>query len=381
MTKLAEELEKFWHSRLLKDFPQQNLDSRNSVVRWLLGEDIARFEQMSPSELLIAKQAMDYRYRILQGRYLDTKPTQAYRNLINRLGSLMMLRNKIRTWVALSRDRKRAVADVLQEVIQEMLNSDRYIQKQIAWIAQCSNQSTLRDALLFTSIEEYCLRPVRNQPLLVYRFVNFLRRAQRGGVTNVPQKDIVRLISEEVTLDEEDAPVSLLDAKAVADYQQEQDWEEQQLLRLKVKQEFSQYLRENVGELETKWLNLYLQGSSQDAIAKSLKLPVKQVYRIREKVSYHAIRVFAIKGQPELVANWLEISLKQHNLGLTPHQWIEYWEELEPLQRQILEGIKEGKKLDMIAQDLKWKTHKVLGEWSKLYLKAQQFRVLSSKEV
>ncbi len=381
MTKLAEELEQFWHSRLLKDFPQQSLDSRNSVVRWLLGEDRARFEQMSPSELLIAKQAMDYRYRILQGRYLDSKPTQAYRNLINRLGSLMMLRNKIRTWVALSRDRKRAVADVLQEVIQEMLNSDRYIQKQIAWIAQCSDQSTLRDALLFTSIEEYCLRPVRNQPLLVYRFVNFLRRAQRGGVTNVPQKDIVRLISEEVTLDEEDAPVSLLDAKAVADYQQEQDWEEQQVLRLKVKQEFSHYLRENVGELETKWLNLYLQGSSQDAIAKSLNLPVKQVYRIREKVSYHAIRVFAIKGQPELVANWLEISLKQHNLGLTPNQWIEYWDNLEPLQRQILEGIKEGKKLDMIAQDLKWKTHKVLGEWSKLYLKAQQFRVLSSKEV
>lgn len=374
MTKLANDLEQDWYSRLAKDLPQVGQDTQTDIVRWLLGEDLERFEPMNHQQFKIAKQAMDYRYRILQQRYLGVKPTRAYRNLINRLGSLMMLRNRIRTWVALSRDRQRAVTDVIQEMIQEMLNSDRYIQRQINWIAQCTEDMSLRDALLLTSIEEYCLRPVRNQPLLVYRFVNFLRRSQRGGLTHVPQKEMVRMISDEVTLDEEDAPISLLDAQAVGAYQQEQDGEEQQLLRVKVQQEFEQYLRDNVGELETRWLKLYLQGRSQEAIAKDLNLPVKQVYRIREKVSYHAIRVFAIKGQTELVTNWLEVSLQQHGLGLTPQQWEQYWQELTPRQRQVIDLLKQGKNPDEIAQELKWKTHKVVGEWSKLYLKAQALR-------
>ena len=374
MTKLANELQQDWYSRLAKDVPHMDQNGRADIVRWLLGEDLERFEQMNHQQLKIAKQAMDYRYRILQQRYLGVRPTQAYRNLINRLGSLMMLRNRIRTWVALSRDRQRAVTDVIQEMIQEMLNSDRYIQRQIVWIAQCTQDTNISDALLLTSIEEYCLRPVRNQPLLVYRFVNFLRRSQRGGLTHVPQKEMVRMISDEVTLDEEDAPVSLLDAQAVSEYQQEQDGEEQQLLRAKVQQEFEQYLRENVGELETRWLRFYLQGRSQEAIAKALDLPVKQVYRIREKVSYHAIRVFAIKGQTELVTNWLEISLQQHGLGLTPQQWEQYWQDLTPRQQKVLDLLKQGKSPDDIAQELKWKTHKVVGEWSKIYLKAQAFR-------
>ncbi|BAS56702.1 hypothetical protein NIES2135_39820 [Leptolyngbya boryana NIES-2135] len=36
-----------------------------------------------------------------------------------------------------------------------------------------------------------------------------------------------------------------------------------------------------------------------------LDMPIKQVYRLREKVNYHAVRVFAQKSQPELVTEWL----------------------------------------------------------------------------
>ncbi len=178
---------------------------------------------------------MDYRYRIWRQRYLRVSPTQAYRHLSARLGSLVMLRNKIRTWVALSRERQRAVADVLQEVIQEMLNSDRYIQGQIAWIAKCSQDERLRNSLLLASVEEYCMRPIRNQPLLVYRFVNFLRRSQRGGMNQVPQSEIVRLVSEEVSGDEGDSSVSWLDSQAIADYQETENGEEQQALRMTVR--------------------------------------------------------------------------------------------------------------------------------------------------
>lgn len=377
MGKWAGKLEQDWRKRLASDYPDQSPETRESIIRWLIGENLERFDTMMPNQLEIVSQAMDYRYRILRQRYLGVEPVRAYRNLTTRLASLVTLRNKIKTWVSLSRDRQRAVVDVLQEVIQELLNSDRYIQKQIAWIGQCTDDSRLREALLLTTIEEYCLRPIRNQPLLVYRFVNFLRRSQRGGMTHVPEGDQVRLVSEEVTPDEMDAPVSLLDSQAVAEYQETQAFEEQQTLRMSVRQEFEAYLRENLGSEAAEWLRLYLQGQSQEAIAKALNKPIKEVYRLREKISYHAIRVFSIKGKPELVASWLETSLQEHSLGLTPAQWEEFWENLTPLQRQLLEQQKAGKSLEAIAKDLNLKINQVIGEWSKLYLAAQAIRSAS----
>ena len=377
MAKLADELEQDWQNRLSIDYPEQNPTTSKSIIRWLLGENLERFDTMMPNDLAVASQAMDYRYRILRQRYLGIEPKRAYSNLTTRLAGLVTLRNKIRTWVSLSRDRQRAVVDVLQEVIQELLNSDRYIQKQIVWIAQCTDDMRLRDTLLLTSIEEYCLRPIRNQPLLVYRFVNFLRRSQRGGMTHVPEGDLVRVVSEEVTPDDTDAPVSLLDNQAVADYQDAQAWEEQQTLRMSVRQEFEAYLAENLGSEAAQWLKLYLQGQSQEAIASALNKPVKDVYRLREKISYHAIRVFSIKEKSELVASWLENSLHDHSLGLTPNQWQEYWESLTPDQRRLLELLKAKKPIEAIAKDLNLKVNQVIGEWSKLYLAAQALRSAS----
>jgi hypothetical protein len=377
MTELAEQLKQDWRTRLASDYPAQSSTTRESIIGWLLGENVERFDTLLPAQLAIAKQAMDYRYRILQQRYLGVGPERAYRNLITRLAGLVTLRNKIRTWVSLSRDRQRAVIDVLQEVIQELLNSDRYIQKQIAWIAQCTDDNRLRDALLLTSVEEYCLRPIRNQPLLVYRFVNFLRRSQRGGLTHVPEGDLVRLVSEEVTPEETDAPVSLLDHQAVTDYQDAQASEEQQVLRASVRQEFEVYLIEKLGPEAAQWLQLYLQGRSQEAIASALGKPVKDIYRLREKITYHAIRVFSIKEKPELVASWLETSLEEHSFGLTPAQWELFLETLTPVQRQLLEQRKAGKTLEVLAKDFNLKTNQVIGEWSKLYLAAQALRSAS----
>lgn len=371
---LATDLAQDWRSRLRADYPGQSAASSESIIQWLLGNDLERFETLNRTQIEIAQQAMEYRYRILRQRYLDIGPERAYRNLMTRLGSLMLLRNKIRTWVALSRDRHRAVADVLQEVIQELLQSDRYMQQQMAWIAKCTNNSKLRNALLFASTEEYCLRPIRNQPLIVYRFVNYLSRSQRGGLTQVPTRDLIRLVSEEMLTDDSDNPISLLDDRAMAQYQDTQAINEQQALRTEVKQEFESYLAQQLGEAAVQWLQMYLQGKSQEAIAQSLNLDIKQVYRLREKISYHAVRVFALKAQSELVANWLETSLQEHSFGLTPEQWQQYLEKLTPRQRQIIELLQAGKDFEAIAQDLKLKTHQIMGEWSKLYLTAQALR-------
>jgi DNA-binding CsgD family transcriptional regulator len=374
MTKDLEKLALDWQKRLAVECPEQSEATRKSIILWLLGSDSKRFDMFNPKELEIAKQAMEYRWRILRQRYLGLGRERAYRNLITRLGSLATLRNKIQTWVALSRDRQRSVIDVLQEVLQELLQNDTYMQQQMVDIAKYTSDRRLADALLFASTEEYCLRPVRNQPLLAYRFVNYLRRTQRGGLTQVPSRDLVRLVSEEVLTDDSDNRVNLVDSQAIAEYQEAQQLEEQQALRQSVQREFEHYLQENLGTEAVEWLRLYLQGKSQEEIAKRLNKPTREVYRLREKISYHAVRVFALKGKPELVDSWLSISLEEHNLGLTQSQWQQLHEKLTPLARQILDLRRGGKSIEDIAQQLKLKTHQVLGEWTKVYLAAQALR-------
>ena len=374
MIKLAADLTQDWRSRLANDCPEQSAATRESIIRWLIGKDVQRLDGVDSSQVEIIQQAMAYRYNILRQRYLGASPQQAYRQLITRLSSYVLLRNKIRTLVALSRDRSRQVTDVLQEVLQELLQSDRYMQQQMSWIADCTNDVKLRNALLLATMEEYCLRPIRNQPLLVYRFVNYLRRTSRGGVTQVPINDRVRLVSEELLNEDSDRPLSLLDTQIVNEYQDQQALEEQQAQRRLVEQEFVNYLSAQLGAKAVQWLQLYLQGKSQEAIAQRLNLSVQEVYRLREKISYHAVRVFGLKHQPELVSDWLGNSLLEHSFGLTLQQWQQYWERITPRQRQVIDLKKAGKNNEEIAKALNLKSHQVMTEWSKLYLTAQTVR-------
>ncbi len=374
MTSEAEKLALYWRNRLVDECPQHSEATRESIVKWLLGSDKQRFENLNIKELKIAKQAMEYRYRILCQRYLGVGRERAYRNLITRLGSLATLRSKIQTWISLSRDRQRQVLDVLQEILQELLQSDSYMLSQMACIAEFTDDSRLRNALVFASLEEYCMRPIRNQPLLVYRFVNYLKRIQRGGLTQVPTKDLVRLVSEEVLSEDGENRVSLIDQNAIEDYVEVEKAQQQELQRQLVKEQFEEYLMENLGEDARIWLQMYLKGFTQDAIAKKLGRPIKEIYRLREKIGYHAVRVFALKDKPELVSNWLETSLSEHNLGLTPKQWEQLQTKLSPVQKQVLEMLKMDKSIEEIAKHLKRKTHQVMGEWAKIYLAAQAVR-------
>ena len=370
----AQALAQEWKTRLQEDYPNHNSDIHNSIVCWLLGDNPSRLETLTPVQQEMASKGREFLYRILGQRYLDVSPERAYQNLMQRLSGLVMLRQKIRAWVNTSRDRQRSVIDVLQEVVQEMLNSDRYLQQQMAKIAECTKNPHLRNSLLLASVEEYCVRPVRNQPLLVYRFVNYLRRTQRGGLTQVPVKEWVKLISEDITPSDTEDRLSLLDAVVTSEYQDTEAMEQQHQLRSKVEEEFEKYLAEKVDQKAAEWLKLYIRGNTQDEIAQALNMPVKQVYRLREKVSYHAIRVFALKQQPELIASWLEISLNEHGLGLTSRQWQEYWQNLNSQQRHLIEALKSGATIEEIGKKLNLKTNQVISEWTKLYLAAQSLR-------
>jgi hypothetical protein len=373
MTKVIDRITTKWQERIQAECSGQPIATQTSILNWLLGADRERLEDLDLERANIADRAIDYRMRILLQRYLGLPPARAYKNLMQRLGGIAVLRDKIRAWLSLSGDRQRQVVDVLQEVIQEMLQGDKYIQQQIAWIGQCTRNPRLRDTLLFASIEEYCLRPIRNQPLLAYRFVNYLRRAQKGGVTNVPQGDLVRLVSDEI-IGDSDSTISLLDNIAIDDYHQQQEWAENQLTRDRVKAELHTYLTEHLGQEAGQWLDLYLQGKTPESIAIALKMEIKQVYRLREKINYHTLKVFAIDAEPELVAQWLQISLQEHNLGLTTSQWEQFCGGLEPDRREILLGLQAGTSIESLAKSLQLKTNQVMGIWRKIYLAAQKIR-------
>ena len=296
-----------WHTKLVAELPAA-VNHHDAIVKWLVGNDSTRYSDLSNAQLNILKNAMDFRYRILRDRYLNTAPDKSYRNLLQRLSGIFLIRNKIQTWIALSRDRARSVVDVLQEVIQELMQQDAYLQQQTAWIGKCTMDGRLRNALMMATTEEYCLRPVRNQPLLMYRFVNYLKRSQRGGMTQVPCNDFIRLVSDEMGMgDESEGAVNLLDASAVADYQEAETQAQQQEARSAVVSSLVLYLDEKVGPDASQWLRLYLQGNTQEVIAERMNLPIKQIYRLREKVGYHAIKVFSVKKQPELMNEWLGI--------------------------------------------------------------------------
>ncbi|PSN18285.1 hypothetical protein C7271_13350 [filamentous cyanobacterium CCP5] len=372
---VAEDIAQEWRLRLQRDHPNQNADVLDSLIEWLIGEDKQRYEDLEASDLGIARRAIDYRYRILQQRYWDVSPERAYRQLIKRLSSLFLIRNKVGTWIALSRDRQRSVVDVIQEIIQEMLQSDRNLAQQLGWIASCTESPRLRNLLTLATIEEYCLRPIRNQPLIVYRFVNYLRRIQKGGMTQVPSSEKIRLISEEISGDNPDSTLSLLDFEAVSVYEEQQNLTEQQIARERVKTQFMNYLADTLDETAVDWLELYLKGYSQEAIAKRLGLPTRQVYRLREKVSYHAIKVFTLKEQPDLVFGWLKTSLKHHNFGLTPAEWEAFWQQRTDAERRLLTACKQLDSLEKAARQLNYKsTKQVQTLWAQLYLDAQAIR-------
>ncbi len=370
----AEKITQAWQQRLATELPEQSDSVRTCIVGWLMGEDTQRFEEAAPKELKIFTQALDYRYQILRQRYWQVSPDQAYKRLIKRLSSLFLVRSKVRTWIALSRDRRRTVTDVLQEVIQEMLQSDRHLRQQVAWIGQCTPRDRLRNLLMLATVEEYCLRPIRNQPLLVYRFVNYLRRSQRGGMTQVPAKELIRLVSEEISTGEPDSSLSLLDTEALSQYEFAQQVQEERLQREHVKQRFGDYLQDTLDETAAQWLELHLQGHTQEVIAQRLGMSIKEAYRLREKIRYHAIRVYTLKEDPDLVLGWLKTSLKDHNLGLSPSQWQQFCQERPPLQQQILTQMKSGQTLDDIAKTQNLKPRQVTGEWAQIYLAAQAIR-------
>jgi DNA-binding NarL/FixJ family response regulator len=194
-------------------------------------------------------------------------------------------------------------------------------------------------------------------------------------MTQVPSAELIQLISEEIGTDDADGTLSLLDFEALDRYEAQKEYEAQQFARQAVKQQFADYLSDKLGDTAVQWLELHLQGYAQDSISRQLGLNVREAYRLREKISYHAIRIFTIKEQPDLVFSWLKTSLQQHNLGLTLTEWDVFWCDLSEDQQTLLNLFKSGHSVDEVAQSFELTPKQVTSKWAELYLLAQEVRM------
>lgn len=182
---IADELELIWQARLLRDYPQQTSENRQSIARWLLGENLAELDRATPNEIAIFARVLDRRYKILRKRYLGIEPVSAYRHLIERLSLLMMSCPRSRRWIIASRDRHQAALQLIEKVVRELLTGDSYIQDQLDWIARCTQDMQLRNALLLASLEEYCYRSIKDKPLLIHRAIDMLFVTMFGNRVSV----------------------------------------------------------------------------------------------------------------------------------------------------------------------------------------------------
>jgi hypothetical protein len=271
-TYLLNELKSLWQTKLHKDCPEYHQQDKDSIFNWLLQEDLERFDRLTLKELALINQQINYRWRILRQRYLKIEPALAYHRLMLRLCSLIIHCCSVPHLVATNRSFQWSLVDAIESVIQEILNSDRYIQYQIRLITRCTHDPRLREALSLATLEEYCLRSIHNQPLVYYHFISFLN-AQ--GLNQDERKKLSCF-------------------KAILKEQAIVNWEKQQLECLQVQRKLESYLAENVSFLAVRWLRLYLLGNSQNTIAKTLNISVKQVQQLQEKVKDNARQVLCL---------------------------------------------------------------------------------------
>ena len=168
MAQTIAELRCQWQQRLDRECPHETDRDRQSILDWLLDENFQQWTN-STQQLAIFNKNIDYRFSILQHRYLNQPPTYAYKNLMCRFSNLPTIRILIASQISPSKESQRTILDAIEQVILDILQHDRDIKHQIEWIARCTDNSQLRDRLLFASLEAYCLQIARPEAVVAVR--------------------------------------------------------------------------------------------------------------------------------------------------------------------------------------------------------------------
>lgn len=143
-------------------------------------------------------------------------------------------------------------------------------------------------------------------------------------------------------------------------------------LRENVIQELIAYLEERQQNDCADYFVLRLQDLPTQEIESILGLTPRQRDYLQQRFKYHLMR-FALSHRWELVHQWLEADLDR-NLGLSPSQWQEFQEKIEPKQRELLRLKQEGFPDSEIAQSLGCTANQVNKRWFKLLNLAWEIR-------
>lgn len=143
-------------------------------------------------------------------------------------------------------------------------------------------------------------------------------------------------------------------------------------LRENVVQELIAYLEERQQNDCADYFSLRLQDLPTQEIEAILGLTPRQRDYLQQRFKYHLMR-FALSHRWELVHEWLEADLDR-NLGLTPAQWQQFQEQLEPDQKDLLRLKQQGVPDTEIAQKLDCTVNQVNKRWFKLLNLAWEIR-------
>lgn len=169
MTKNLQQLQSVWHKRLIEELPQQSKNQRQSIIRWLFDRKTSLHltQGLKVNELAKFNQVLEYRYGLLQKRYLTVNSSQGYRRLMSRLGAVAAQYCSQKRMKYCQQSQKELL-ELIQQVLQKLIKEDTWLKQAFVGINQGTCDRQLRDALILTTLEEYCLRPMENQPFFLY---------------------------------------------------------------------------------------------------------------------------------------------------------------------------------------------------------------------
>ncbi len=166
-------LKAVWRKRLLRELPYSDQQKCQSILSWLVTHESEH--KLAPHELATVNERLNYRYRILRQRYLYVDSNQAYRQLITRLGSVVLGIAPVQTWIKRHSTSHQETLRLIHKVVQELLDNDLHVQQKIDQILRCTTDPHLRKALVLATVEEYCMSTVQNQPLLIHLLRQYLQ--------------------------------------------------------------------------------------------------------------------------------------------------------------------------------------------------------------
>lgn len=260
------------------------------------------------------------------------------------------------------------IKDFLQGFYLETLNAFR---KEAQLSASYRPQTLLELAEYMAFTERYGKRRIplargRSQQLIILRSQTFSQQQPKESFVDLEQA--AEGSSSESDTNWNDASVQQVRAAMVTESVES----ESDSLRQTVVTELMAYLEEHKQQDCADYFALRLQDLPTREIEEILGLTPRQRDYLQQRFKYHLLR-FAFGHRWELVHQWLEADLEK-DLGLLPHQWEEFLNQIGPEQERLLRLKQQGLSDTTIAQSLNCKVAQIQKRWFKLLELAWEIR-------